>query len=265
MINPRSTRTALAVSLVTVLVAGLMTLDSVAQVPSLDQWKIHDTDRAQPPMVDPGPAGDPVPPPADAIVLFDGTDLSQWEETNGKPAGWTIEHGYMEVAAGAGAIRTKQGFGDVQLHVEWAAPNSGEGQDSGNSGVFLMSIYEVQVLNSHGNTTYPDGQASAIYGQYPPLVNASRPPGQWQSYDIVFRHPHFDTDGALVRPARVTVLHNGVLVHDNVVLTGPTGHKSRPPYKAHDDKLPLMLQDHSEPVRYRNIWVRELPENDQGL
>ena len=248
--------------LTVLLVAGLMTPDSTAQVPSLEQWKIHDKDRAQPAMVDPGPAQDPAPPPADAIVLFDGTDLSQWEKTNGKPAGWKIENDYMEVVKGTGALRTKQGFGDVQLHVEWAAPNSGEGQDSGNSGVFLMGIYEVQVLNSHGNTTYPDGQAASIYGQYPPLVNASRPPGQWQRYDIIFRRPHFDADGKLLSPARVTVLHNGVLVQDNVVLTGPTSHKSRPPYETHADQLPLMLQDHSEPVRYRNIWVRELPETD---
>ncbi len=234
--------------------------NSLAQVPSLDQWKIHDTDRPQPSMVDPGPARDPAPPPSDALVLFDGTTLAAWQRPNGDPAAWTVTDGYAEVSEGAGAIQTRQGFGDVQLHVEWAAPNSGDGQDSGNSGVFLMSTYEVQVLNSHGNTTYPDGQAAAVYGQYPPLVNASRPAGQWQTYDIVFRRPRFDADGALVCPARVTVLHNGVLVQDNVVLTGPTGHRSRPPYKAHADRLPLLLQDHNEPVRYRNIWVRELPE-----
>ena len=255
-------RMAITTALVALFVAGSIASDSTAQVPSLDQWKVHDEDRPQPPMVDPGPAQDPVPPPADAIVLFDGTDLSRWEKTNGKPAGWKVENGYMEVVKGAGSIRTKQGFGDVQLHVEWAVPNSGDGQNSGNSGVFLMNIYEVQVLNSHGNTTYPDGQAAAVYGQYPPLVNASRPPGQWQSYDIIFRRPRFAADGTLLRPARVTVLHNGVLVQDNVILTGPTSHKKRPPYEAHLDKLPLMLQDHSEPVRYRNIWVRELPETD---
>ncbi len=235
--------------------------DSTAQVPSLDQWKVHDKDRPQPPMVDPGPASDPAPPPSDALVLFNGNDLTHWETTRGRPAKWTVANGYMEVAKGAGAIQTKQGFGDVQLHIEWATPNSGDGQDSGNSGVFLMKTYEVQVLNSHGNVTYPDGQAASLYGQYPPLVNASRPPGQWQTYDIIFRRPRFDADGGLVHPARVTVLHNGVLVQDNVVLTGPTSHKKRPPYKAHADKLPLMLQDHNEPTRYRNIWVRELPED----
>ncbi len=259
MVHHYAHRLRLGAGLLVLLAAATLGQNSLAQqVPSLDQWKVHDKDRAQPPMVDPGPAGAPAPPPADALVLFDGTDLSHWQTTKGKPARWKVENGYMEVVDGAGAIQTKQGFGDVQLHVEWAAPNSGDGQNSGNSGVFLMKTYEVQVLNSHGNKTYPDGQAASVYGQYPPLVNASRPPGQWQTYDIIFRRPHFDDDGALVRPARVTVLHNGVLVQDNVVLTGPTSHKKRPPYKAHAGALPLMLQDHSEPVRYRNIWVREL-------
>ncbi len=262
MLNTFFSRIGIVAGIAALISAMSFTHDTLAQVPSLDEWKVHDEDRPQPPMVDPGPAQDPVPPPADAIVLFDGTDLSNWEKTNGKPAGWKVENGYMEVVKGAGAIRTKQGFGDVQLHVEWAAPNSGDGQNSGNSGVFLMNIYEVQVLNSHGNTTYPDGQAVAVYGQYPPLVNASRPPDHWQSYDIIFRRPRFAADGALLRPARVTVLHNGVLVQDNVVLTGPTSHKKRPPYEAHPDKVSLMLQDHGEPVRYRNIWARELPETD---
>ena len=262
MRNPFLRRMAIAADFVVLLVAGTITPNSAAQVPSLDQWTIHDKDRPQPPMVDPGPPEAPLPAPADAIVLFDGTDLSSWEKTNGKPAGWKVENGYVEVVKGAGSIQTKQGFGDVQLHVEWAAPNSGDGQDSGNSGVFLMTIYEVQVLNSYGNTTYPDGQAAAVYGQYPPSVNASRPPGQWQTYDIIFHRPRFDANGALLRPAHVTVLHNGVLVQDNVVLTGPTAHKKHPPYKSHADALPLMLQNHNEPVRYRNIWARELPEDD---
>lgn len=262
MFNPLS-RIGLALGFLALLSTNASTTAvSTAQVPSLDQWKIHDEDRAQPPIVDPGPAHDPLPPPADAIVLFDGTDLSKWQKANGQPAGWKVENGYMQVAEGAGAIQTKQSFGDVQLHVEWAAPNTGEGQNSGNSGVFLMSTYEVQVLNSHGNKTYPDGQAASVYGQYPPLVNASRPAGQWQTYDIIFHRPHFSEDGTLLRPARVTVLHNGVLVQDNVVLTGPTAHQNRPPYQAHADKLPLMLQDHNEPTRYRNVWVRELLETD---
>jgi Domain of Unknown Function (DUF1080) len=166
----------------------------------------------------------------------------------------------MEVVAGTGAIATARGFGDVQLHVEWMAPKPavGEGQDRGNSGVFLMGRYEVQVLDSYHNTTYPDGQAAAIYGQYPPLVNASRPPGEWQTYDIVFVRPRFDANGKLVSPARITVFHNGLIVQNDVTLTGPTAHQQRPPYATHADALPISLQDHGHPVRYRNIWVRPL-------
>jgi hypothetical protein len=166
----------------------------------------------------------------------------------------------MEVVNDSGSIRTKRGFGDCQLHVEWATPAAatGSGQDRGNSGVFLMDLYEVQVLDSYNSKTYADGMAAAIYGQYPPLVNASRKPGEWQTYDIVFHAPRFDEDGKLVSPARMTVLHNGILVQDNEELTGPTANKARPPYKAHADKLPLSLQDHGHPVRYRNIWIREI-------
>jgi hypothetical protein len=230
-------------------------------------WAIHDEKRPQPRIVDPGatPTGDsPGRAPADAIVLFDGKDLSQWrsQKEGGGPAPWKVESGYMEVVAGSGGIQTAAGFGDCQLHLEWASPASatGEGQNRGNSGVFLMGQYEVQIHDSHGNTTYPDGQAAAIYGQYPPLVNASRPPGEWQAYDIVFRAPRFTADGRLLRPARLTVLHNGVLVQDARELTGPTAHKARPAYKPHAAKLPLGLQDHDHPVRFRNIWIRELGE-----
>lgn len=167
----------------------------------------------------------------------------------------------MEVVRGAGSIESVRGFGDAQLHVEWAAPAPprGEGQGRGNSGVFLMGRYEVQVLDSHLNVTYPDGQAGAIYGQFPPLVNASRPPGEWHTYDIVFRAPRFDSAGRLASPARMTVLHNGVLVQDNVSLLGPTSHQRRDPYEAHADRLPVSLQDHGDPVRFRNVWIRELP------
>lgn len=225
-------------------------------------WPIHSTARPQPPVVDPGPASAPAPPPSDAIVLFDGRSLEAWKSADsaGRPARWKIENGYMEVAAGTGNIATARGFGDVQLHIEWATPAEpkGEGQERGNSGVFLMGRYELQVLDSYRNTTYPDGQAGAIYGQYPPLVNASRPPGAWQTYDVVFHRPRFDAGGTLLSPARMTVLHNGVLVQDDAVLTGPTGHHERPPYAAHPDRLPLILQDHGNPVRYRNIWVREV-------
>ncbi len=234
-----------------------VTAGAAGQIPNLDAWQVHDPDRPQPPIVE--PAGiSALPPPSDAVVLFDGTNLSMWEHNNGDEASWHVRDGYMEVRRASGAIRTKSEFGNVQLHIEWNTPNSGTGQDSGNSGVFLMSIYEVQVLNSHGNITYPDGQAAALYGQYPPLVNASMPPGSWQSYDIIFKRPHFDADGDVTEPAIVTVFHNGVLVQNYAVLTGPTGHRSRPPYEAHADQLPIMLQDHNEPTRYRNIWVRKL-------
>ncbi|MFB3853530.1 MAG: DUF1080 domain-containing protein [Vicinamibacterales bacterium] len=231
-----------------------------ARLTELRKWAIHDESRPLPPVVDPGPAPAPSPVPSDAIVLFDGKTLSEWTNAKGAPAGWRIEDGYMEVVKGSGSIRTKKAFGDCQLHVEWASPASagGSGQDRGNSGVFLMDRYEVQVLDSYNSRTYADGMAAAIYGQYPPLVNASRKPGEWQTYDIVFHAPRFDESGAVISPARMTVFHNGVLVHDNEELTGPTAHKARPPYKAHDDRLPISLQDHSHPVRFRNIWIREL-------
>ena len=225
-----------------------------------DQWPVHDLDRPLPPVVAPGPAGPPVPPPADAAVLFDGKDLSQWTDVKGQPAKWKIEDGYMEVVPKTGGIRTAKGFGDCQLHVEWMAPSpaKGTGQDRGNSGVFLMDTYEVQVLDCYENKTYADGMTAAIYGQFPPAVNACRPPGEWQTYDIVFHRPRFEADGMLLAPARLTVFHNGILVHECAVLTGPTAHKARPPYKSHADRLPISLQDHDHPVRYRNIWLREL-------
>jgi hypothetical protein len=233
---------------------------SAAQKADLEKWAIHDLDRPLPPVIDPGPAGPSGPAPSDAVVLFDGKGLTQWEDGKGEPVKWKVEGGYMEVVAKTGSIRTKKGFGDCQLHIEWATPSvvSGEGQERGNSGVFLMDIYEVQVLDSYNNRTYADGQAAAIYGQHPPLANASRKPGEWQAYDIIFHGPRFDADSQLVEPARMTVFHNGVLVQDNAELTGPTAHKARPPYKAHADKLPLSLQDHGNPIRYRNIWLREL-------
>lgn len=227
------------------------------------RWKIHDPNRPVPPVVTPGAPStqdSPGKPPSDAIVLFDGSNLSEWLSTDDGPAPWKIANGYMEVVPKSGYIHTKSSYGDCQLHVEFAEPNppKGEGQERGNSGVFLMGAYEIQVLDSYENRTYSDGQAAAVYGQYPPLVNASRPPGRWQSYDIVFHGPHFDPEGNLLRPARVTVFHNGVLVQDNVELTGPTAHHQRPPYKPGPDKAPLALQDHGNPVRYRNIWLRPL-------
>lgn len=233
---------------------------TLAQAPA--RWLAHDMERPRPAVITPGQPALPAPPPSDAVVLFDGRDLSKWRDAEGGPARWKAADGYMESVPNSGYLFTADKFGDVQLHVEWATPTPARGrsQGRGNSGVFLMGLYEVQVLDSYENDTYPDGQAGAVYGQYPPLVNACLPPGQWQSFDIVFRRPRFRADGALDRPARVTVLHNGVLVQDNVELWGPTAWLQRLPYTRHDDKLPISLQDHGNPVRYRNIWLRELPE-----
>jgi hypothetical protein len=236
---------------------------SLAQVDP--RWKPNDPDRPLPPVIEPGTAStqdSPGRPPSDAIVLFSGKDLSHWAGEDGRAPKWKVADGFMEVMPHSGYIHTRQPFGDCQLHVEFAepVPPVGEGQGRGNSGVFLMGLYEIQVLDSYQSKTYADGQASAVYGQFPPQVNASRPPGQWQTYDIVFHGPRFDKDGKLLRPARVTVLHNGVLVQDNVELSGPTADHDRPAYKPTPDKLPLSLQDHGNPVRFRNIWIRELGE-----
>ncbi|UCC22967.1 MAG: DUF1080 domain-containing protein [Planctomycetota bacterium] len=222
------------------------------------RWGVHDMERPLPEVVVAGEY--PGQAPSDAIVLFNGTDLSQWESVeDGRRAKWKVANGYMEVVPETGDIRTKQSFGSCQLHVEWATPAkvTGESQDSGNSGVYLMSKYEVQVLNTYGNRTYADGMAGAMYGQNPPLVNVCRAPGEWQSYDIIFRRPVFMLWLA-VKPARITVLHNGVVVQDNFEIEGSTVWKKRAKYEAHAAKLPLQLQDHDHPVRYRNIWIREL-------
>jgi hypothetical protein len=239
----------------------LAALAGVASAQQSGEWAIHDEKRTQPRIVTPG--AEPGQPPSDAVVLFDGKDLAQWhnQDTRGA-AEWLVENGTFQVTPGKGAIETTAAFGDCQLHVEWMAPSPavGVGQDRGNSGVFFMGQYEVQVLDSYQSQTYPDGQAGALYGQYPPLVNATRPPGQWQTYDIIFRGPHFNGAGLVTRPARVTVFHNGVLVQDARELTGPTAHKARPAYKVHAARLPISLQDHSHPVRYRNLWVRDLAD-----
>jgi hypothetical protein len=254
--------------MITAITAGALALFALAALAQssrkadLKKWGIHDTSRPEPPAVDPGPPGPPANVPSDAVVLFDGKDLSGWTTQKGEPAGWAVRDGYMEVVKKTGAIQTKRGFGSCQLHVEWMSPSPavGSDQDRGNSGVFLMNTYELQVLDSFANKTYADGSAGAIYGQYPPLVNASRKPGEWQAYDIVFHAPRFDEKGGVLAPARMTVFHNGVLVQDNEELTGPTGHKVRPPYKAHPDRMPIGLQDHGHPVRFRNIWIRELTQ-----
>lgn len=223
-------------------------------------WPVHSMERPRPPVVAPGPERPPVPPPEDAIVLLGNSGLGAWGADSVTPAEWSYAQGVATVAPGKGSMQTRQSFGSVQLHIEWATvnPPPGEGQDRSNSGVFLMGRYEVQILDSYRSDTYADGQAAALYGQFPPLVNASRPPGQWQSYDIVFIRPIFRPDGVVERPARATVFHNGVLVHHDVTLLGQTAHARPASYEPHADKLPLALQDHGHKVRFRNIWIREL-------
>ncbi|MCK4791841.1 MAG: DUF1080 domain-containing protein, partial [Desulfobacteraceae bacterium] len=224
------------------------------------KYDVHDKTHPRPPVIT--PAGQPGQPPSDAIILFDGNDLSQWRSGKGE-AKWKVEKedGYMEVNK-TGSIRTKKSFGNCQLHIEWATPKivKGRGQGRGNSGVFFMGIYELQILDSYNNRTYADGQAASIYSQYPPLVNACRGPGQWQSYDVSFVRPIFDGTGKCIRPARITVLHNGVVVHNNVEIKGRTEHKKKAKYRPHSDKGPISLQDHGNPMQFRNIWIRELPE-----
>jgi hypothetical protein len=214
--------------------------------------------KAEPAIVTPGATN--AAPPSDAVVLFDGRDLSHWRSADGSAAKWSVKGGYVEVAAGTGAISTKEQFGDAQLHIEWATPAvvKGEGQERGNSGVFLMDHYEIQVLDSYDNKTYYHGQAGSVYKQYAPLVNASRKPGEWQTYDIIFHAPRFDEQGKVVDRARVTVLQNGVLIQNNVEIYGNTYNDRPALYTPHSSELPLTLQDHGNPIRYRNIWIRRL-------
>ena len=222
-------------------------------------YRVHDPARPHPRVVT--PSAQPGGAPSDAIALFDGKDLSQWTPTR-QP--WKVENGYMEVASNAGDLRTKEKFGDVQLHIEWAAPAQirGNSQNRGNSGVFLQGRYEVQVLDSSANLTYADGQAGAIYGQWPPLVNPARKPGEWQSYDIVFEAPRFEGQ-RLVKPAYLTVFLNGVLLHNRKEVMGPTVHRQLAKYAPQPEEDSLVLQDHQNPVRYRNIWVRRLATYDR--
>lgn len=203
--------------------------------------------------------------PSDAIVLYNGQNLDQWQKENGGQPGWKIEEGgVLTVVKGSGNIATKQAFGNCQLHIEWRAPAviAGSGQSRGNSGIFLMGKYELQVLDSYENPTYVNGQAGSIYKQLIPLVNASKKPGEWQSYDVVFTAPKFAADGTVQEPARITVLHNGILVLNNGVIKGSTEWIGQPKYTKHRDKEPLVIQDHGrdggQPVSFRNIWIREL-------
>ena len=227
------------------------------------KWTVHDGRRPQPRIVSPGTpssAEAPGQPPSDAVILFDGSSIDGWRSSaEGGAARWKLHSGCMEVVPGAGDISTKQGFGDCQLHVEWSAPSvvKGDGQGRGNSGVFLMDRYEIQVLDCFQNPTYPDGSAGSIYGQFPPLVNPCRRPGEWQTYDILFVAPRFEGTST-VSPAYLTILQNGVVVQHHRALHGPTCHRALSSYVPHPPEAPLRLQDHGDLVRYRNIWIRPL-------
>jgi len=215
-------------------------------------FHVHDADRPAPKRVGPGPFIASAPAPSDAFVLFDGKDLSPFASNN-----WRVVDGCIEAAAGN--LATKQSFGDCQIHLEWQTPTNFTGHmfDHGNNGVLLMGLYEIQIFDSFSEKLYPDGQAVAIYGQTPPLVNACRPPGEWQSYDIIFTAPRFE-EGKLLRPARVTVIHNGVLVQNQQEIYGETAHRELPEYRQKISAGPLALAGHSCPVRFRNFWVRQL-------
>jgi hypothetical protein len=253
--------------IVCLLLAMVLSVSCLAAM-GAGKYEVHDKRRENPTVVKP-----PMrlgQPPSDAIVLFDGENTSEWiSEKDGGKVKWNVENGYMEVVRKTGGIRTKKSFGNCQLHIEWRTPEDIDpaitDQKRSNSGVFLMDRYELQVLDSYtknnyeDNKTYADGQAAAIYGQHPPIVNACRSPGKWQSYDISFLRPLFDENGKLVRKARITVLHNGVVVHNNLEIEGTTHHKRKAGYKPHE-KGHIRLQDHGNPVRFRNIWIRELPE-----
>ena len=229
-------------------------------------FHVHDGERLQPKVISPGVTGTPTSagtPPCDAVVLFDGTSISGWLDKNGAEAAWQVQDGYMQVVPGTGDIRTAAEFGDCHLHLEFAAPEvvKGDGQGRGNSGVFLMGQYEIQVLDCYENPTYADGTTGAVYGQYPPLVNACRKPGEWQTYDIIWTGPKFDGD-TLISPAFVTVLLNGVVLHYHRSLQGPTQHRNLAHYEPHPAVGPLKLQDHGDLVRFRNIWYRPIGQYD---
>ena len=224
------------------------------------KYAVHDMTRPQPAIVTPGPACISSAP-SDAIVLFGGKDLSAWSKAGSDaPAGWSVKDGVATITAGSGNIATRQSFGDCQVHIEWMVPVElkCESQHGCNSGLFFHSRYEIQILNSSGNVTYADGMAGSLYGQYPPMVNPCRPQGEWNTFDVVFRGPRFDASAGIVRTATVTLIFNGVLVQDDVELLGATAHGARATYSSHPDTGPIMLQDHGDPLKFRNIWIRPL-------
>ena len=228
------------------------------------KWHVHDPARPQPPVVTPGTFSETATPPGDAIVLFDGRDLSQWrDKKTGGPVFWTVEDG--AAVSAKGDIETTNQFGDIQLHLEFRepAPATGDGQGRGNSGVFFMGQYEIQVLDCYSNKTYADGATAGVYGQHPSLVNACRPPGEWQTYDIIFNVPHFGANGEVLSPGYVTVFHNGVVAQNHQAIRGATNWKSPGKYTPHGPAGPLALQFHNNAVAFRNIWVRPVPVVDE--
>lgn len=220
-------------------------------------WHVYDMKRPQPVKVTSGKTDSDAP--SDAIILFDGTNFDEWEGSKGSQSKWKLGNGFMEITKGSKSIHTRRAFGNMQLHIEWATPEKIEykGRKRGNSGIYLMGLYEIQIMDAWENSTSADAMAGAVYGQNPALVNVSKRPGEWQSYDIIFKAPVFK-EGKLVSPAYVTVLQNGVLIHNNTEIYGPTHHTGVLPYQKSEEKLPLMLQNHGSPNRFRNIWVREL-------
>jgi hypothetical protein len=256
-------RAAFGLGAAALLLVGAACAQELGNPKDTEQWE------PKPPVVTPGTTD--AAPPSDAIVLFDGKNLDQWVATRDKgPAKWTVADGLLTVNKPAGNIQTKRSFTNYQLHLEWRVPEkiTGEGQGRGNSGVFLAATegpadagYEIQILDSYQNETYVNGQAGSIYKQAPPLANANRKPGEWQTYDVIWTAPVFDPAGKLTSPARVTAIHNGVVVQNNFVLTGETRYIGKPQYKAHGPS-PIKLQAHGDPspaISFRNIWVRELP------
>jgi hypothetical protein len=243
-------------------IAFLAALASLVKAQEIDRSKgdpkLSEYYTPEAPVVTPGKTAHDAP--SDAVILFDGKNFSNWEGDKNQPIGWTMESGAMVVKGGSGGIKTKMGFGDCQLHIEFRTPAEvkGDGQGRGNSGIFLMGKYELQILDNYNNKTYVNGQAGSMYKQLPPLVNACRPPGEWQTYDIIFIAPRFYDDGRLKSQARITVIQNGVLVQNNTTIWGSTEYIGSPVYKKHSDKEPIFLQDHGNPTAFRNIWIREL-------
>lgn len=273
ILQRRSTLALVAAGIVAataVICSGQLGEEGTPMLPGMP-WRVHDGARPRPRVITPGTEStqaQPGQPPSDAVVLFDGKDLSKWVNRRGQtisdPAKWKVENGYVEVAPSVGELLTKEKFGDIQLHIEWASPSvvTGSSQGRGNSGVLFMERYEIQVMDCYNNPTYADGSAGAIYGQWPPLVIPCRKPGEWQSYDIIFEAPKFDGE-KVVKPVYFTVFHNGVLLHNHKESMGPMVYRQVAHYTAHAPEASLMLQAHNNPVRYRNIWVRRIGEYDK--